>query len=60
MVRGVEKGAIGVMQAEGLRDIDAAYAYLSYSRKFLYEYLEALEEVAEVDPSDGWTHLRFT
>lgn len=59
MVRDVEQRAIAVMLA-GADEVDDAYACLSFSRKFLYEYLEDLERLAEVDPDIRRTHLRFT
>ena len=59
MVRDVEQRAIAVMLADD-DEIDDTYGCLSFSRKFLYEYLEELERLAEVDPPEGWTHLRFT
>lgn len=66
MVRAVEQAAVAVVTAEGstaldhLKKVEEAYAILSYARKFLYEYLEDLERLAEIEPSDGWTQLRFT
>lgn len=59
MVRDVEQRAIAVMLA-GADEVDDAYGCLSFSRKFLYEYLEDLERLAEVDPDIRRTHLRFT
>ncbi len=60
MVRDVQERAIAVMQAETSEEVAEAYACLSYSRKFLYEYLEELEELAEICPNIARTHLRFT
>jgi hypothetical protein len=59
MVRAVEQAAIVVAMARP-EDMPEAYGCLSYSRKFLYEYLEDLERLAEVEPPGGLTHLRFT
>ena len=60
MLRDVEEKAIDVMLAECGEDVEEAYACLSYSRKFLYEYIEDLERLAEVCPNIPRTYLRFT
>lgn len=60
MVRDVEQRAVAVMLAGDGDDIDDAYGCLSFSRKFLYEYLEELERLAEIDSDVPRTSLRFT
>lgn len=60
MVQDVQDRAIEVMQAEGSEEVHDAYTCLSYSRKFLYEYLAELERMAEICPNIKRTHLRFT
>ncbi len=60
MVRDVESRAIEVMLAENSEEVEEAYSCLSFSRKFLYEYLEELERLAEICPNIKRTHLRFT
>lgn len=60
MIRDVENRAIEVMRAEGSAEIEDAYTCLSFSRKFLYEYLDDLERLAEICPDAKRTHLRFT
>ena len=66
MVRALEEAAVAAALADLSTTMDHlvrkedTYIFLSYARKFLYEYLEELERMAEVDPPDGWTHLRFT
>lgn len=58
MVRDVEM-RVRVCENATPEELPEAYACLCFSRKFLYEYLEDIERLAEVDPPDGWTHLRF-
>ena len=60
MVRDVEKRAIAVMEARCSEELEDAYGCLSFSRKFLYEYLEELERMAEICPNIPRTYLRFT
>ena len=58
-IEGLERNIIAVMRAAP-DEVEDAQHCLSLSKKFLYEYIEDIEQLAELCPHIPRTHLRFT
>jgi len=59
MLRDLEINVMAVQHAETCEELADAYTVMCFNRKEVYEYIEALERLAEINPDLPRTYLRF-